>query len=240
MAAGAQATSQGWRKSYQTLGIFNALYFISFLCLYEETKYVPRSADTSPMAGIDEKLSVTGSDHHSMTMTDKQNTLIIASGHAHHGLNNNIPPSSWRKRLALTTPTPEPIWPYYHKPFNILFTFPTITFAALQYAASAVWLTIMESVFSLVFPHAPYNFNPAQIGFTSLGPFIGNLLGAVYGGVLGDWSIIYFSRRNEGFFEPEMRLYILHLPVLALASGLIMFGATVARVCHRALKVFMA
>lgn len=40
-----------------------------------------------------------------------------------------------------------------------------------------------------------------------------------------------FLSRNRGFFEPEMRLYILHLPVLGMASGLVMFGATAARVC---------
>lgn len=41
MAAGEQATQYGWRSSYQTMGIFNAILLIVFLFLYEETKYVP-------------------------------------------------------------------------------------------------------------------------------------------------------------------------------------------------------
>jgi hypothetical protein len=64
----------------------------------------------------------------------------------------------------------------------------------------------------------------------SLGPFLGNLIGAFYGGLLGDRSILYFSRKNKGFYEPEMRLYILHLPALFMAGGLIMFGITISRV----------
>ncbi|OQD70557.1 hypothetical protein PENDEC_c022G05018 [Penicillium decumbens] len=140
--------------------------------------------------------------------------------------------NSRTKRLAFITPTHEPIWPYYYRPFNVLVTFPAIMFTALQYAACVAWLTMTASVLSLVLPLPPYNFTPAQIGFMSLGPFIGNLIGSLYGGVLSDWSIQFFSRRNKGFYEPEMRLYILHFPALIMAGGLIMFGATVSRGMH--------
>ncbi|GAA3286217.1 hypothetical protein GCM10020218_047680 [Dactylosporangium vinaceum] len=66
----------------------------------------------------------------------------------------------------------------------------------------------------------------------SVGPFVGNLLGSIYGGFLGDRLILFFAKRNKGYYEPEMRLYILHLPALTLAGGLIMFGTTVSRVNH--------
>jgi MFS family permease len=108
--------------------------------------------------------------------------------------------------------------------------FPAVAFAALQYAAGVVWLTVLSNVLSLTFPLPPYSFSPEQIGFTSAGPLIGNVLGAIYGGVLGDKSILYYSRKNKGYYEPEMRLYILHLPALVMAGGLIMFGVTISRV----------
>jgi MFS family permease len=101
------------------------------------------------------------------------------------------------------------------------------------------WLTILSSVLGLVFPLPPYNFTPEQIGFMSVGPFVGNLLGSVYGGFLGDRSILFFARRNNGYYEPEMRLYILHLPALTLAGGLIMFGTTIARVSHKPFILFL-
>lgn len=231
MAAGAQATTQGWRWSYQTMGIFNAIFLLTFLFLYEETKYVPMlNGQPTPEHDVDENPARTKDVDDKLTRSETKTASTIGPSNLHHELDTSIPMNTWRKRLALITPTPEPMWAYYYRPFYVLVSFPHVAFAAWQYAASVVWLTILASVISLVFPLPPYNFNPEQIGFMSLGPFIGNLLGAFYGGLLGDRSILFFSRRNKGFYEPEMRLYILHLPVIAMAGGIIMFGLTIARV----------
>jgi hypothetical protein len=35
-------------------------------------------------------------------------------------------------------------------------------------------------------------------------------------------NILYYAKRNRGYYEPEMRLYILHLPAIFMAGGLIM------------------
>ncbi|KAJ5675541.1 hypothetical protein N7462_008438 [Penicillium macrosclerotiorum] len=233
MAAGTQATAQGWRWSYQTLGIFNTVFFLIFLFLYEETKYTP-VINGQMSTGGEENDSVpsTMDPDHKSARADTKTAISAEPSNFHHEIDLSIPLNSWRKRLALVTPTPESIWPYYYRPFYVLFTFPAVLFAALQYAAGVVWLTITASVLSLVFPLPPYNFTPEQIGFMSTGPFIGNAIGALYGGFLGDRSILFFARRNKGFYEPEMRLYILHLPALAMAGGLIMFGVTISRGMH--------
>lgn len=235
MAAGVQATAQGWRWSYRTMGIFNAILMVIFLVAYEETKYVPVLTGQVHSGSSDDDLSDTAKDldqqaFRTKAQADTKTSIPVEPNNLHRELDLTIPHNSWRKRLALVTATPEPIWPHYYRPFYVLICFPPVMFAALQYAAGVIWLTITANVLSLVFPLAPYHFTPEQIGFMSLGPFIGNLIGAVYGGVLGDWSILYFSRRNKGFYEPEMRLYILHLPAVAMAGGLIMFGATISRV----------
>ncbi|KAJ5308924.1 hypothetical protein N7508_004303 [Penicillium antarcticum] len=238
MAAGTQATRQGWRMSYQTMGVFNAVLFLCFCFLYEETKYVPLfTGRTSTTEEENEQIEV--SSQHKKKQQDKGDTTTAAQkiksatkpSAGHHHLDLTIPCSSWTKRLALITPTPEPIWPHFYRPFRV-FIFPAVAFAALQYAAGVVWLTILSNVLALTFPLPPYNFTPEQIGFMSVGPFIGNVFGAVYGGVLGDRSILYFSRRNKGYYEPEMRLYILHLPAILMAGGLIMFGVTISRGMH--------
>lgn len=232
MAAGTQATRQGWRWCYKTMGIFNALFLVLFLFMYEETKYTPIIAGTpQPSAAIDVNIDDPDDpDTKTASPSIKKASVSDEPSTRSHHLDSNIPNNPLKKRLALITPTSESIWPYYYRPFKVLFTFPAVMYAGLQYAAGVVWLTILSSVLSLVFPLPPYSFTPEQIGFMSIGPFIGNLIGAVYGGVLGDWSILYFSRRNKGFYEPEMRLYILHLPALTMAGGLIMFGATIERV----------
>lgn len=82
----------------------------------------------------------------------------------------------------------------------------------------------------MVFSAPPYNFTTTGVGLMSLGPFVGNVLGSLYGGVLGDWIVVKLAKRNTGIFEPEMRLYILLLPALLIGAGLIMFGITADKV----------
>jgi hypothetical protein len=157
---------------------------------------------------------------------------------AHHELNHTIPMKTWRQRLTPWSYTPEPIWPYFYRPFVVLTTFPAVLFCAVQYACSIVWLNILLTVIAMVFPGPPYLFTPQQVGYMSLGPFVGNLIGSCYGGFFGDRSILFFARRNKGYYEPEMRLYILLLPAVTLCGGLIMFGATVAKVSISTNRVF--
>ncbi|KAL4864266.1 hypothetical protein BDV12DRAFT_205847 [Aspergillus spectabilis] len=235
MAAGAQATRHGWQACYRTLGICNAILFGLFLCFYEETKY------TRVITGLS-AAEARGDTHHIAVddiKADRKPNLeppVSRTGtnpaSTPHELDYTIPLKTWKQRLAFVTYTPETIWPYFYRPFIVLATFPAVLFCALQYAFGVVWLTIMSSVIALVFPAPPYLFTPEQIGYMSIGPFIGNLIGSFYGGFLGDWSILFFARRNKGYYEPEMRLYILHIPALALAGGLIMFGATIAQGMH--------
>lgn len=229
MAAGAQATRQGWRTSYLTMGAFKIVLFFCFAFLYEETKYVP--VLTAQTSDVEEDTPDSGKTQIkdipvSYTLEEAQVTEATSS---HHVLDHTIPLKSWRQRLALATPTPEPIWPNFYRPFEVLI-FPAVAFSALQYASGVAWLTVLSSVLSLTFPLPPYSFSPEQIGYTSAGPLIGNIIGAVYGGYLGDRSILYYARRNNGFYEPEMRLYILHIPAIMMAGGLVMFGATISRV----------
>ncbi|KAH1808341.1 hypothetical protein KXX19_009742 [Aspergillus fumigatus] len=236
MAAGTQATREGWRASYRALGIADAVLLGLFIFFYEETKY------TQVVMGVSSSVQVGDAPNISVKdiKTDRQPDIECTTSRQesdtapaqHRELDYNIPLKTWRQRLALVSYTAEPIWPYFHRPFIGLSTFPAVLFCALQYALGVVWLTILSSVVGLVFPLPPYNFTPQQDGFMSIGPFVGNLLGWIYGGFLGDRSILFFARRNKGYYEPETRLYILHLPALTLAGDLIMFGTTIARGLH--------
>ncbi|KAB8244539.1 major facilitator superfamily domain-containing protein [Aspergillus flavus] len=232
MAAGAQATRQGWRWSYRTMGIFNAVIFVLFIVFYEESKYTPTIEGVTPTARPTDGAQQIPADESGNKSLVKAATRAEEHSISGPPLDHIIPMKTWAQRLSLVTYTQEPIWPYFYRPIEILFTFPAVLCCGLQYACGVIWLTILSSVIALVFPLPPYEFTPEQIGYMSVGPFIGNLIGSFYGGFLGDWSIKYFSGRNSGYYEPEMRLYILHLPAVALCGGLIMFGVTIDRGMH--------
>ena len=249
MAAGYQATEHGWRSSYYTMGIFSAVLFVLFIFFYEETKY------NKVIDGIQKPDAVVttvpqeeqGDTKTADVETTKPRTASVISGDGinpngtttvhpgditeeNHVIDHSIPTHSWKQRLSLYTPSSESIWPYYYRPWIILLSFPHVMFTSLQYGCGVIWLSIMSSVMSIVFSAPPYMFTPAQIGYMSTGPFVGSIIGAAYGGLLGDRMILYFAKRNKGYYEPEMRLYIQLPPALFLTAGLIMYGVSIDRV----------
>lgn len=227
--AGVQATNQNWRWSYYLLSLFTGLLLLVFIFFYEETKYIPT------FAGQTSSDTVESEDPYSKEPTAQVvarlgEDAVVANQALSQRINENIPMKSWRQRLSFTTTTPDPIWKLFYRPFIILSTFPAVMFTSLQYGAGLSWLINMSVTIAIIFPYPPYNFTSAQVGYLGLGPFIGNILGSIYSGYLADRSIVWLAKRNKGYYEPEMRLYLLHLPSVALCGGLIMFGVTVARV----------
>ncbi|KAG9239730.1 serine/threonine kinase 16 [Amylocarpus encephaloides] len=72
-----------------------------------------------------------------------------------------------------------------------------------------------------IFGFPPYNLSPASIGYLSLGPFAGGLIGMIFLGVITDPIIMYMTKKNKGVYEPEYRL----LPsILGLCTAAGMFG----------------
>jgi MFS family permease len=58
----------------------------------------------------------------------------------------------------------------------------------------------------------------------SIPAFIGTTIGAVVIGPLSDWSILYLARRNNGIYEPEMRLWMMAPFVPFVPIGALIFG----------------
>ena len=131
--------------------------------------------------------------------------------------------------MRFVTPSSESLWRNYLTPFKMA-VFPHVLFAAVQCANVITFLVYLASVNSIVFSGPPYNFSTAGVGLMFVGPFIGNMIGSVYGGLLGDMVVVRLARKNNGVFEPEMRLYILILPAILVGAGLMVFGVAAHRV----------
>ncbi|KAH6876545.1 major facilitator superfamily domain-containing protein [Thelonectria olida] len=219
MAAGSQAAKQGWRWSQYALSIALTILCLLMVLIFEETKYVPvtvsrEEANTAPSTpnGEDDK------------KTSGTQAVTIST-------NVEQPLNTWRERLRFVTPTPESLFKLFMMPLRVI-TLPHVFFTALQFASGVCWLVLFMTVISIVFSMPPYNFNTAGIGYMALGPFVGNILGSIYGGPFADWLIVRLARRNGGVYEPEMRLHPLLLCVFTMTGGIIMFGATADRGMH--------
>jgi MFS family permease len=82
----------------------------------------------------------------------------------------------------------------------------------------------MVTVVSSVMAEPPYNFYSAQIGLMSLAPFIGNTIGSLVYGPLSDWLALRQAKKNDGIFEPEMRLWAVLGATPFAPAGMLIFG----------------
>ncbi|KAJ9426123.1 amidohydrolase family-domain-containing protein [Fusarium oxysporum] len=213
---GVQAAAQDWRWTYYTTGIVLTVLFLLFIFFFEETKFIPVTIGETRNTSSQGTPSLKNPKD-DPTQADIQDSDLNSETHP--------PRLTYKQRMRFITRTDEPLWRNYLVPLK-MFLFPHVLFSALQVASCVAFLILLTSSISMIFSAPPYNFNTAGVGLMSLGPFVGNFLGSVYGGVLGDWVVVKLAKRNKGIFEPEMRLFILLLPALLMGGGLVFFGVS--------------
>lgn len=74
-----------------------------------------------------------------------------------------------------------------------------------------------------IFMAPPYLLSAAGVGYLSLGPFLGGLLGSIVLGATLDPLIRWCARKNKGVYEPEYRLLGM-IPSVTIVIGLCLFG----------------
>jgi MFS family permease len=148
-------------------------------------------------------------------------------------INHSIPLRPWKRRFALWTTDGSnqsnyEWWRHLYQPFAVIFIFPTIAFAAIQWAFCLSALSLVAVSTSDLYPLPPYNFSAAGVGNLNIPPAIGSIIGAVWGGPIVDYVIVKLSQRNNGIYEPEMRLTLFALPGILMPIGVFMYGLTTA------------
>lgn len=106
-----------------------------------------------------------------------------------------------------------------------LIRFPIVLWGALQFNFSASCVLMISIAQSQAFGAEPYNFTPAQVGFTNLAIFLGSSVALLTAGPLGDWISRRATIRNGNIREPEMRL-----PAMIPFAVCLLLGAIVLSV----------
>ena len=107
-------------------------------------------------------------------------------------------------------------------PFAVCLNLPVLYIVLLQGWTVALYVSIAY-VLAQIFGLPPYNLSASVIGYLSVGPFLGGLIGGVVFGAINDPVIKSMARRNKGIYEPEYRL-ILCIAGLFIGAGLFAFG----------------
>lgn len=233
VAAGYAADSMGWRWIWWLTAIFFSLCLFLYIFFYGETKYEPVDTGIAPAQTSEILDQLPNFDD---TKGNETKTVDLGLSTANERIvDETLPRKTYLQRLAIfpknTNFTGE--WHVFFKhayqPFIIITTFPAITYSALMYGSILAWFSVIVNVWSIYFILPPYNFSASGIGLMNLPPFIGGIVGTLYGGLLNDWLIIKLARRNKGIFEPEMRLWVALPAVLAMPASILLFGLATAR-----------
>ncbi|KAG8169488.1 hypothetical protein KVR01_000233 [Diaporthe batatas] len=170
------------------------LVFLIFLFGYEETKHVPvlEGLSGTQSSGGDQKECEDEKDkaEEGLNISLHQTTSDVRGS-------MSIPPATYRQRMRWVTYSSESLWKIAYFPAYTIML-PHVAFSALQYAAGITWLVIISSIIPIRFTQPPYNFNTDGIGLMNMGPFVGNLLGSFYSGLLSDRSGMHWIYPSIG------------------------------------------
>lgn len=216
LALGYLIEATDWRFSWwiQTALVGTNLSLV--ICFFEETKYTPHFTG-HPTSFVNSEQDPSKND------AEKEGVGAVEIGRI-ESTAYDIPMRSVRQRLALLTPTDEPVLRHLYQPFVLLATFPGVLYPALTYGCGLGILSLMASTQAFYVIQPPYNMNPSQVGLLGLPVFVGSLISTVVFSPISDKSIIWLGRRNRGIFEPEMRIWPAFLGAVLILAGLLAFG----------------
>lgn len=99
----------------------------------------------------------------------------------------------------------EPVLEAIILPFKLA-RFPIVLWGAIQFTLSASCYLMVNLIQSQALGAPPYNFSPANVGYTNLAFFVGVCISLLTAGPLSDWVSQRATVSNNGVREPEMRL----------------------------------
>lgn len=151
-----------------------------------------------------------------------------------HASNSEIRPrrKSYLQLLKLFsgTYTTEPLYKIFLRPLGLI-CLPPVLWSALVESVTIGFLVAVTSNVDSAF-EATYGFESWQVGLCFISAVIGSMVGIPAGGWLGDKVADYFTRRNGGIREPEMRLPAMTLSLISTPLALILYGVGIQHKLH--------
>ncbi|KAJ6507772.1 MFS general substrate transporter [Mycena vitilis] len=114
------------------------------------------------------------------------------------------------------------------RPLLLFFT-PIVFWGGLVYGLGITFLVLFAVSVSIIFSQPPYNFSPASVGLTYVGPLIAAFIGTLLAGPLTGYCARILSKRNKGIFEPEFKLLPVVLYAIFGTMGFVGFGMSLQR-----------
>jgi len=135
-----------------------------------------------------------------------------------------------RLKIFSGTYTEESFWKLFIRPFALILL-PSVLWVALVQSVTIGFIVAVTSNVASAYGMA-YGFQSYQTGLCFFAAIIGALIGIFCGGHLGDMTADFFTKRNGGIREPEMRLPAMMFCLISTPLSLILYGVGIQNHLH--------
>lgn len=232
IVAGPVTENLGWHYNFHIMLPFSAFQTILFIFFAPETMYRRKAIYELDVLGSEEDLSGLAQKearvarHIEGTNAELQNTADTMAKTNTNSTVDTIPaPKTFIQEMAIFNGTFVD-----DSVFKMVLACPAILFnvgALWQILATGLvtaWYVAVAILTGVVFAQPPYLLNSAGIGYTSVGPFVGGLLGSIMCFSAATPLAKWMTRRNAGIYEPEFYLIPILPAGLVLIAGFLGFG----------------
>lgn len=205
-----------WRVIYQVASALIGLVLLLAFFTFPETAYI---RDFSPSLEVShetlsqQKSPLSASDIEQSTPGTPKKETYLQSLKIYHKV--------W---------TEESLIKLFLRPLALI-CLPPVLWAALVQSVTIGFLVAVSSNVASAFNTA-YGFDAWQIGLCFIAAIVGSLIGIPAGGQLGDIIADWFTKRNNGIRDPEMRLPAMMLCLLTTPLALILYGVGIEKQLH--------
>ncbi|KAK7419243.1 hypothetical protein QQX98_003395 [Neonectria punicea] len=242
VASGFVADALGWRWIQYIMTIIGAFTTILTFFFFEETMYY--RPNTQPILGIQEATAVgdmgalekkihteSNPDDTKYNSSSPDQTSVTRSIENHPADEQTKPYIEKLKMWGLHDARQPNTFKFFFLPFQLL-RYPGMVFAGILVGGILSWYNVVGGSLALILSNEPYNFSANTIGLTYLASVVGVTIGCVISGWLSDIMTIKLARRNGGVYEPEQRLWMCVVSIVAHPAGCLLYGVGASYSIH--------
>ncbi|ROW16299.1 hypothetical protein VPNG_01893 [Cytospora leucostoma] len=225
--AGLITINHSWRVIYEVAAAFIGLILLLAFFAFPETAF---NRDDKPVAGSQYPLQNSSAHGSEKThQTDRISDVEQAPSFEAAPLPKK---KSYTQMLRIFNGrfTTEPLYKMFLRPLGLI-CLPPVLWAALVEAVTIGFLVAITSNVSVAYASA-YGFEAWQVGLCFIAACVGSAFGIPAGGHLGDVVADYFTTRNGGIREPEMRLPAMTLSLITAPLAMILYGVGIEKKLH--------
>ncbi|KAJ5726904.1 hypothetical protein N7493_005931 [Penicillium malachiteum] len=219
--AGPITYNLGWHYLFYILVACSGLQVLLLFFFAPETCYKRENSLSQYVLGSDGNPETKGTE----TIEHIEDSSDSVSQHPSPSA---TPLKSFRQELAVYTGSysNENILKLLLGPFLCLTNLVALWNVVMTGVVTSTYVAI-SYVVAQIFSAAPYLLSTAQIGYLSVGPFLGGFIGCTLVARSSDPLAVWMAKHNNGTYEPEFRIPLIVFAFIGTA-GLFGFGATAA------------